>query len=310
MTLRVRCAATVLAVAVACVATPVVGAQGATTTGSPAATATTTTTPAPTTVRTATTMAATAGKNSSKTTLLVLGDSLTWGANYFSKTQTRLAATGQFDTVVVDGWWSRRIGGIISTTYSGTNTYKKLVAGGLRPTAVIVALGTNDVFFLSKRREYSTLIRELLDTIGNIPVVWVNVHRVDTPTNVNRSRLFNDTLERVITQYPLASTFDWSDLAKKNPQYMAWDKIHHSPLGYEVRTQTYLSLSTTLAQRYVALTTGTTVAPTSTVPTTTTVLTTTTTTPTTAATTTTSVASSTSLATSTTVAATTTTRAP
>ncbi|MFM7892546.1 MAG: SGNH/GDSL hydrolase family protein, partial [Actinomycetota bacterium] len=197
----------------------------------------------------------------------VLGDSLTWGANYFAKTQSRLTATGQYDVVVVDGWWSRRIGGIISTTYSGTNTYKKLVAGGLRPTAVIVGLGTNDVYFLSKRREYATLIRELMDTIGEVPVVWVNVHRVESPSTVNRSRLFNDTLDRVIAEYPLASTFDWAGLAKKNPTVMAWDKIHQTPSGYEVRTKVYLELAATLAQRASDMTTTTTVAPT-TVPTT------------------------------------------
>ena len=199
-------------------------------------------------------------------TLVVLGDSLTWGSNYFSKSQSRLATAGNFDVVVVDGWWSRRIGGIISTTYSGNNTYKKLVSGGLRPTAVIVALGTNDVYFLSKRREYAALIRELMTTIGNIPVVWVNVHRVDTPANVNRSRLFNTTLERTLAEYPLASIFDWSALAKKNPTVMAWDKIHHSAYGYEVRTKTYLELAAVLAQRVVDQTTTTTTAAATTVP--------------------------------------------
>ena len=134
------------------------------------------------------------------------------------------------------------------------------MSGGLRPTAVIVALGTNDVYFLSKRREYATLIRELMTTIGNIPVVWVNVHRVDTPSNVNRSRLFNTTLERTLAEYPLASIFDWSGLAKQNPVVMAWDKIHHSAYGYEVRTKTYLDLATVLSQRVVNLTTTTTSA--------------------------------------------------
>lgn len=240
MTLRARCVAVVVLVA-ACIVTPA--------------------------VIPATNDAANAAETRpAKSTLLVLGDSLTWGANYFSKTQSRLTATKQFDTVVVDGWWSRRIGGIVSTTYSGTNTYKKLVSGGLRPTAVIVALGTNDVYFLSKRREYATLIRELMDTIGNVPVVWVNVHRVESPSTVNRSRLFNTTLERVLAEYPLASTFDWSGLAKQNPQVMAWDKIHHSAFGYEVRTKTYLDLAATLAQRVIDATTTTTAVPT-TVPT-------------------------------------------
>jgi len=200
-------------------------------------------------------VASSRGKKTPPTTLLVLGDSLTWGSNFFAKAQSRLAATGQFESVVVDGWWSRRIGGIISTTYSGTNTYKKLTSNGVRPTAVIVALGTNDVFFLS-------------DTIGNVPVVWVNVHRVESPTTVNRSRLFNDTLTRVIAEYPLASTFDWASVAKQNSAIMAWDKIHHTPTGYEVRTKAYLEIAALLAQRATDMTTTTTVAPTTVVPTT------------------------------------------
>ena len=204
-----------------------------------------------------------------KTTLLVLGDSLTWGSNYFSKAQSRLASSGTFESVVVDGWWSRRIGGIISTTYSGTNTYKKLVKNGLKPTAVIVALGTNDVFFLSRPREYATLIRELMNTIGNVPVVWVNVHRVESPTTKRRSAIFNTTLQRVLVEYPLASIFDWATMAQTTPGLMAWDKIHHSPAGYEARTRAYLLLAETLAQRAVDMTTTTTTAPATTVPATT-----------------------------------------
>jgi len=184
-----------------------------------------------------------------KTTLLVLGDSLTWGSNYFSKSQSRLAASGTFESVVVDGWWSRRIGGIVSTTYSGTNTYKKLVNNGLRPTAVIVALGTNDVFFVSRPREYATLIRELMNTIGNVPVTWVNVHRIDSATTTARSATFNATLDRVLAEYPLATVFDWASLAKERPRLTAWDKVHLTDAGHEARAKAYLEIAATLAQR-------------------------------------------------------------
>ena len=194
----------------------------------------------------------------------MLGDSLTWGANYFAKTQTRLSAAGNFESVVVNGWWSRRIGGIVSTTYSGTNTYRKLVAGGVRPTAVIVGLGTNDVYFLSKRREYAVLIRELMDTIGPIPVVWYNVSRVESPTMILRSRLFNDTLARVLAEYPLASIYDWAAVAKANSRVTAFDKIHLTPTGYEVRTVKYLESAAVLAQRASDMTTTTTTMPTTT----------------------------------------------
>lgn len=183
-------------------------------------------------------------------TLLVLGDSLTWGANYFAKTQSQLAATQTFDNVIVDGWWSRRIGGIVSTTYSGANTYKNTyLKKRVYPTAVIVALGTNDVYFLSKKREYIAVIRELMDAIGPVPVVWLNVHRVDSSRTTARSRVFNRTLERVLAEYPLASVYDWANKAKTTSRLMAFDKIHLTPSGYKVRSNVYAELATTLAQR-------------------------------------------------------------
>jgi lysophospholipase L1-like esterase len=237
-----------------------------------------------------------AAKQPPKTTLLVLGDSLTWGSNYFAKAQSRLAAAGDFELVVVDGWWSRRIGGIVSTTYSGTNSYRKLVADGVRPTAVIVGLGTNDVYFLSKRREYATLIRELMDTIGAVPVVWYNVNRIESPTMILRSRLFNDTLKRVLAEYPLASIYDWGALAKANSNVTAFDKIHLTPTGYEVRTVKYLESAAVLAQRASDMTSTTTTT------TTTTLAPTTTATPTTTAVPTTTIAVSTTLAPTTTLA--------
>ena len=102
-----------------------------------------------------------------KSTLLVLGDSLTWGTNFFAKSQSRLAATKHFETVLVDSRWGRRISGLTSTRYSGNAALKQLITDGIRPTAVIVALGTNDVAILSKRREYVAVIQELKLRIHN-----------------------------------------------------------------------------------------------------------------------------------------------
>jgi lysophospholipase L1-like esterase len=215
----------------------------------------------------------TASRTPAKSTLVVLGDSLTWGTNHFSKSQSRLTAAKHFETVIVDSRWGRRISGLSSTRYSGNVAFKQLVTDGVRPSAVIVALGTNDIALLGTRRDYAVLIRELMDTIGNVPVVWVNVHRIDSPMTTSRSRVFNATLERVLAEYPLATTFDWASIAKGNSRVMAFDKIHHSPTGYEIRTKTYLSIAADLAQQIVdsTTTTTTTVAPTTTVDITTTV---------------------------------------
>ena len=197
-----------------------------------------------------------------KSTLLVLGDSLTWGTNFFAKSQSRLAATKHFETVLVDSRWGRRISGLTSTRYSGNAALKQLIADGIRPTAVIVALGTNDVAILSKRREYVAVIQELMNTIGNVPVAWVNVHRTDSATTTRNSQRFNAALASVLANYPLASVYDWVTVAKNDPKVIDPDKIHLTPLGHEVRTKAYLELAATLAQRISETTT--TVAPTTT----------------------------------------------
>lgn len=191
-------------------------------------------------------------------TLLVLGDSLTWGANYFSKSQARLAAANNFDVVLVDSRWGRRVSGLASTRYSGNAALKQLIADGVRPTAVIVALGTNDVAMFTKRREYVTLIQELMTTIGNVPVAWVNVHRIDSTNTMRQSQRFNAAIGQVLANYPLASVFDWAQIAKSNPKVVDPDKIHLTPLGHEVRTKVYLEIAATLAQRASDMTTTTT----------------------------------------------------
>jgi len=73
-----------------------------------------------------------------------------------------------------------------------------------------------------------------------------------------RSRLFNDTLARVLAEYPLASIYDWAAVAKANSKVTAFDKIHLTPNGYEVRTVKYLESAAVLAQRASDMTTTTT----------------------------------------------------
>jgi len=192
------------------------------------------------------------------TTLLVLGDSLTWGANYFAKSQARLAAANNFDVVLVDSRWGRRISGLTSTRYSGNAALKQLITDGVRPTAVIVALGTNDVAIFTKRREYVTLIQDLMTTIG--------VHRIDSTSTIRGSKRFNAALGQVLANYPLANVFDWAEVAKNNPKVIDPDKIHLTPLGHEVRTKAYLEIAATLAQRASDMTTTTTSTTSSTVP--------------------------------------------
>ena len=188
-------------------------------------------------------------------TLLVLGDSLTWGANYFSRLHERLSTQGNFNIVVVDGWWSRRIGGIVSTKYSGVNTLRALRKAGVNPAAVIVGLGTNDVQFLGKPAQYVPIIEELLGEIGPVPVAWLNVHRVETATTTRRSRIFNRTLATVAEGRSNVSVVDWASVVSASPRLMAFDKIHLQPSGYEARTRLVLDVASDLWNRHLIATT-------------------------------------------------------
>ncbi len=203
-------------------------------------------------------------------TLLILGDSLTWGTAYpgFGNVTPQLKALGTFDRVVIDGVFARNISGPAGTRRNAVKTYKKLLKDGLRPSAVIIALGSNDIQHSAKPAFYEALTRELLEVIGDIPVVWINILRSDQPYYPRRSAVFNKTLVRVTTKYPNLSIVDWASMVAQNPEWFAFDKLHLTPVGYRARAAVYVQAAEAM---WVALTPTTTTTTTTTVPATTTI---------------------------------------
>jgi len=100
-------------------------------------------------------------------TLLILGDSITWGANYkgFGNVTPKLQALNTFDKVIVDGAFSRNISGPASTLQNGVKTYAKYLKAKVRLSAVIVALGSNDLQGSIKFRWCGLMFRELIASI-------------------------------------------------------------------------------------------------------------------------------------------------
>lgn len=193
--------------------------------------------------------------------ILVLGDSITWGTEYFAKAQSLIASDAQWKTVVIDGQYSRRVAfptPNLSTRMSGVKSFLKLAASGLKADAVIVALGSNDVAIETKESSYETVIRDLLKTIGNVPITWLTVNRRDTPAIARRSVLFNDVLARLAPEYPNLIIEDWYTTIAKNPKWMAFDKVHLTRTGYGIRADLYRSLAKSLYDRYIITTTPTT----------------------------------------------------
>ena len=201
--------------------------------------------------------------------LLILGDSITWGTEYFAKSQKLIVADAQWANVVIDGQYSRRVAfptPNASTKYSGVKTFKKLSDSGLRADAVIVALGSNDVAIETKEAVYELIIRDLLKTIGNVPVTWLTVNRRDTPEIAKRSVIFNQVLVRLASEYPNLVIEDWYSLIAKRTKWMAWDKVHLTPSGYQARAKMHKRLARELYDRHIIATTPTTTTTTTTVP--------------------------------------------
>ncbi len=236
--------------------------------------------------------------------LLILGDSITWGSDYFAKAQKLVAGDGQWVNVVLDGQYSRRVAFPTPNTsirMSGVKSYLKLKDAGLNPDAVIVALGSNDVALETKPEIYEKIIRDLMNTIGNVPVTWLTVNRRDTKAIAARSVIFNKILIKMTAEYPNLVLSDWYSVINSNLKLMAWDKVHLTPTGYAIRAKSYQSLARDIYERYWIATAPTTTTTSSTIVATT--LPTTTTLPIDTSTT---VATTTILPTTTTVATTTT----
>lgn len=181
-------------------------------------------------------------------TLLVLGDSLTYGTAYpgFGNVEPQLVALGTFDDVRIDGVHARNISGPAKTAENGVKTYRQWIKNGLRPSAVIVALGSNDLQHSAKPAFHEAQIRELLAVIGDIPIVWVNVLRTDEPYYPKRSATFNQVLLRIAPEYPNLSIVDWASMLAAHPKWFAYDKLHLKPRGYKIRATVYVEAARSL----------------------------------------------------------------
>lgn len=200
--------------------------------------------------------------------LLIIGDSITWGTDYFAKAQKLVAGDGQWANVVVDGQYSRRVAFPTPNTsirMSGVKSYLKLKGEGLKPDAVIVALGSNDVALETKPEIYEKIIRDLMNTIGNVPVTWLTVNRRDTKAIFARSVVFNTVLVKLTSEYPNLVLSDWSAIINDNSKLMSWDKVHLTPTGYAIRAKLYQSLARDIYERYWIATLPTTTTTSSTV---------------------------------------------
>jgi lysophospholipase L1-like esterase len=156
-------------------------------------------------------MPATAGPPAPLSALFVEGDSLTVGSSNAIKAHL----SGDFRTITVDAEVGR-----------STPTGIARLNAGQSANVWVLALGTNDAPDPKTMRRN---VKTVLARAGDRPVLWVSVWRAPEYGRVNRM------LSRLDRKFTQLSVLRWDKFIKANPQYLAADRVHLTPAGYEVR---------------------------------------------------------------------------
>jgi hypothetical protein len=163
------------------------------------------------------------------TQVFVVGDSLTFGAQFFGGLDAKLAAAGY--QARVDG----RVGRFIT---GGATVLDNEVAHGRLEPLVFVALGDNEVADHWNAKNISASIDQLMVSAGDRWVIWMNTE-VRDPT---QATTFNAVLEGKRQIYRHLLIADWHSL---NLAGLFDGPVHLTPTGYKVRADfTVSSLNT------------------------------------------------------------------
>jgi len=201
-------------------------------------------------------------------TLLVIGDSLTEGAAAFGSLQQRLTKLGIWQKVVVDARWGRR-------GPEGIAAIRSRMAKNQNITAVIFALGTNDLLSRRHASYPKWLINEYNKEFGYLPTLWIDAQYSATHPDWNqRARRFQRVLANVSTSSSNTHHASWFAHFQRTSPWYQFDGVHLSPRGYRERADFIVRE----AKRFGGVVVDSTTTSTTTTTTTTTTITTTTTT--------------------------------
>ena len=163
-------------------------------------------------------------------TLVVVGDSLTEGTSLLGSLPALVRRRGIWTAVTVDHRRGR-------TTAQGTRVLAQRLARAKNPTAVVVALGTNDM--MSRREPWypAQVIDEMMNESMGLPVLWVNINfsRIH-PDWRSRAARFNRALLAARAEWPNLRVADWSRgfVPAGRSNYIG-DGVHLTTSGYRTR---------------------------------------------------------------------------
>lgn len=193
-------------------------------------------------------------------TLYVVGDSLTFGANYFDRMQSKIQALGTWQKAVVDAKDGRK-------TTVGARILKDQIRSNPAITAVVVALGTNDMISHGESSYPDRAIDSVMSAAAGRPVLWMNVRFNTNPRPDWRARglRFNRALVRAQARWSNLAVADWATwfTPSGKVRYIS-DGVHLTVSGYRVRSGWLVSQLRNFGQTIVDATTTTTTTTTST----------------------------------------------
>lgn len=191
--------------------------------------------------------------------LLFVGDSLTIGSDAFGSLASRIRATNVWTKVVIDAREGR-------TASLGASTVKARLTP--HTTAVVIALGTNDMLSKPEAWYPSLVIDKVMTQAKGRPVLWFNLKYSagSRPDWRSRAARFNRALRTAQMKWPSLVVADWSSAFVPNSvsRFIA-DGIHLTVTGYRTRATYTLRQVRLFGETVVnASTTTTTTMPTTT----------------------------------------------
>jgi hypothetical protein len=184
--------------------------------------------------------------------LLIIGDSLSVGTDYFGKLQSRIERLSVWTTVSIDDKEGRKasLAAPILTKQLKSNT-----------TAIVIALGTNDM--ISRRESWypAYVIELVMEKTRGLPVLWVNTEfsALGRRDWVSRSVRFNRALVNAQVRWPQLHIANWnkSFTPKASSRFIA-DGVHLTVSGYKTRASFMVKALSTFGTQVVDASTTTT----------------------------------------------------
>ena len=195
--------------------------------------------------------------------LVIVGDSLLEGSTVFGNLSSRVTALRVWTSVGIDFKRGRK-------TSEAYGVVRSRLTAAKNPTALVIALGTNDMISHSEPSWPARVINSMMAEANGLPVLWVNTtfNGAVHPDWRLRAVRFNRALRAAQKDWPNLFVADWFGyFVPKGPSRFIADGVHLSVSGYRTRATWMAGQIATFATTIVNATT--TIPSTTTVPSTT-----------------------------------------